>query len=240
MGFDELGSVPHRVGNEGAPSGPGKRAHVTAARRASVEHCGAMHTEYFHRWMDLLLARLEPGERLLARGRAFEPRDALRFDLSTVISGPGCAVAVTERCVLWVSRDDDRWVRSLPFAVVRSHAEITQAHRYALALDHESIERLQSVPAHQLLWWAWGNAEAVQCVTGSVLAFSRRDTKAARAIRSRLQAMGVRTGEPRSLPTHRRPGQEVPYGVLRAQITLAITTGQPDGDPTDGPRGTLA
>jgi hypothetical protein len=32
----------------------------------------------------------------------------------------------------------------------------------------------------------------------------------------------------------------VPYGVLRAQITLAITTGQPDGDPTDGPRGTLA
>jgi hypothetical protein len=180
-----------------------------------VEHCGAMDTEYFHRWMDLLLARLEPGEQVLARGRAFEPSDVLRFDLSTVISGPGCAVAVTERCVLWVSRDDDRWVRSLPFALVRSYAEITQAHRYALALDHESIERLQSVPAHQLLWWAWGNAEAVQCVTGSVLAFSRRDTKAARAIRSRLQAMAVPAGEPRSLAKHRRPG-EVPYTVLRA------------------------
>ena len=96
-----------------------------------------MYTEFFQRRIDLLVARLQPGERVLARGRAFEPRDALRFDLSTVISGPGCAVAVTERCVLWVSRDDDRWVRSLPFAVVRSHAEITQAHRYALALDHE-------------------------------------------------------------------------------------------------------
>jgi hypothetical protein len=174
-----------------------------------------MHTDYFDRWMDLLVARLEPGERVLARGRAFEPRDVLRFDLSTVVSGPGCAVAVTERCVLWVSRDDQRWVRSLPFALVTSYAEITQAHRYALALDHQSIERRQWVPAHQLLRWSWGNAEAVRPVTSSALAFSRRDTKAARAIRSRLRAIGVPAGEPRSLPKHRRPG-EVPYRVLRA------------------------
>lgn len=178
-----------------------------------------MHTEYFHRWMDLLVARLEPGERVLARGRAFEPRDALRFDLSAVISGPGCAVAVTERRALWVSRDDQRWVRSLPFALVTSYAEITQAHRYALALDHQSIERLQWVPAHQLLWWSWGNGEAVRPVTGSALAFSRRDTKAARAIRSRLQAIGVPASEPRSLPKHGRPG-EVPYAALRAYTGL--------------------
>ena len=141
------------------------------------------------------------------QGLRTQPRDALRFDLSAVISGPGCVVVVTERGVLWVSRDDDRWVRSLPFALVRSYAEITQAHRYALALDHESFERLQWVPAHQLLWWSWGNAEAVRPVRSSVLAFSRRDTKAARAIRSRLQAMGVPAGEPRLLPTHRRPGR---------------------------------
>jgi hypothetical protein len=175
-----------------------------------------MHAEYFHRWMDLLLARLEPDEQVLARGRAFEPSDGLRFDLATVISGPGCAVAVTERCVLWVSRDDDRWVRLLPFALVRSYAEITQAHRYALALDHEGVERRQSVPAHQLLWWSWGNAETVQAVTCSMLAFSRRDTKAARAMRRRLQAMGIPAGEPRLLPRRRRPGQEMPYQVLRA------------------------
>ena len=29
-----------------------------------------MHPEYFQRWMDLLVARLEPGEQVLARGRA--------------------------------------------------------------------------------------------------------------------------------------------------------------------------
>jgi hypothetical protein len=175
-----------------------------------------MHTEYFQRWMDLLVARLEPGEWVLARGRAFEPRDALWFDLATVISGPGCAVAVTERRVLWVSRDDQRWVRSLRVALVTSYAEITQGHRYALALDHQSMERLQWVPAHQLLWWSWGNAEVARPVTSSVLAFSRRDTKAARAIRSRLQALGVPASKPRSLAKQGRPG-EVPYRVLRAK-----------------------
>jgi hypothetical protein len=174
-----------------------------------------MHTEYFHQWMDLLVARLEPGERVLARGRAFEPRAALRFDLATVISGPGCAVAVTEHRVLWVSRDDQRWVRSLPFALVTSYTEITQAHRYALALDHQRIDRLQWLPAHQVLWWSWGNAEAVRPVTSSALAFSRRDTEAARAIRGRLLAIGVPASEPRSLPKHARPGA-VPYTRLKA------------------------
>jgi hypothetical protein len=173
-----------------------------------------MHPEYFQRWLDLLVARLDPGERVLARGRAFEPHIPIRSDLSMVISGPGCAVAVTERRALWVDRDDQRWVRSLPFALVRSYTEITQAHRYALALDHQSIQRLQWVPAHRLLWWSWGNAEAVRPVTSSLLAFSRRDTTAARAIRSRLQAIGVPAREPRSLP-HRRP-DKVPYTVLRA------------------------
>ena len=111
-----------------------------------------MHAEYFRRRMDLLVGRLEPGERVLARGRAFEPPDPLRFDHSMVIGGPGCVVAVTERRVLWVGREDQRWVRSLPFALVRSYTEITQAHRYALALDHQRIDRVRWVPVHQLLW----------------------------------------------------------------------------------------
>ena len=173
-----------------------------------------MPTQYFHRRMKLLLARLDPGERMLAQGRAFEPPDPLPFDLSTLISGPGCAVAVTERRVLWVSRDDQRWVRSLPFTLVKSYTEITQAHRYALALDHQRIDRVRWVPAHQLLWWSWGSAEAVRPVASSLLAFSRRDTKAARAIRSRLQAIGVPASQPRSLPKRARPG-EVSSGFLR-------------------------
>jgi hypothetical protein len=173
-----------------------------------------MHTEYFRRWMDLLMARVEPGERVLAQGRAFEPH-VDSFDLTMVISGPGCAVVVTERRVLWVSRGDERWVRTLPFAVVRFYVETTQAHRYALALDHESIERLRWVPAHRLLGWSWGNAEEVRSVTRSVLGFSRRDTAAARAIRTQLQAMGVPAGAPRSLPKRER-SHEVPYRILRA------------------------
>ena len=61
-----------------------------------------MRADYLRPWMDLLRARLEPGERILARGRAFQPhRDS--FELSQLISGPGCAVVVTDRRVLWVS-----------------------------------------------------------------------------------------------------------------------------------------
>jgi hypothetical protein len=31
----------------------------------------------------------------------------------------------------------------LPFAMVQSYLECTQAHRYALALEHERLERWQ-------------------------------------------------------------------------------------------------
>jgi hypothetical protein len=178
--------------------------------RESVE----MRADYLRPWMDLLRARLEPGERILAQGRAFEPHWDT-FELSQLISGPGCAVLVTERRALWVSRSDTRWVRILPFAVVRFYVELTQAHRYALALDHEAMERLQWVPARRLLAWSWGNAEEARPVSRSVLAFSRRDTAAAGAIRAQLQAAGVPVGAPRSLPKRERR-REVPYRALRA------------------------
>jgi hypothetical protein len=173
-----------------------------------------MRADYLRPWLDLLSARVEPGERILAQGRAFQPHSD-SFELSQLISGPGCAVVVTERRVLWVGRSDQRWVRSLPFAVVRSYVELTQAHRYALALDHEGIERLRWVAAHRFLGWSWGNAEALQPVSRSVLGFSRRDTVAARAIRTQLQAAGVPAGEPRSLPKREQRG-EVPSRALRA------------------------
>jgi hypothetical protein len=173
-----------------------------------------MRADYLRPRLDLLRARLEPGERILAQGRAFEPyRDS--FELSQLISGPGCAVVVTDRRVLWVSRSDPRWVQVLPFAVVRSYFECTQAHRYALVLDHERLERWQWVPAHRFLGWSWGNAEDLRSVRRSVLGFSRRDTAAAEAIRTQLQAAGTPASEPRSLPKRQRRG-EVPYRALRA------------------------
>jgi hypothetical protein len=162
-----------------------------------------MRADYLRPWMDLLLARLESGERVLAQGRAFQPHDD-SFELSQLISGPGCALVVTERRLLWVSSTDQRWVRTLAFAVARSYVELTQAHRYALEIDHEGVERLHWAPAHRFLGWSWGNAEEVRPVTRSVLGFSRRDTAAARAIRTQLQAAGVPAGEPRSLPKRER------------------------------------
>ena len=174
-----------------------------------------MRADYLRPRLDLLRAQLEPGERLLAQGRAFEPYwDS--FELSQLISGPGCAVVVTERRVLWVSRDDQRWVRILPFTVVRSYVELTQAHRYALVLEHKGLERWHWVPAHRFLGWSWGDAEDLRPVRRSVLGFSRRDTAAAGAVRTQLQAAGVPAGAPRSLPK-RQHGREVPYRVLRAQ-----------------------
>ena len=54
-----------------------------------------MRGDYLRPRLDLLRGRLEPGERILARGRAFEPyRDS--FELSQLIGGPGCAVVVTD------------------------------------------------------------------------------------------------------------------------------------------------
>jgi hypothetical protein len=172
-----------------------------------------MRADYLQPWVDLLLERIEPDERILAQGRAFEPHGD-EVELSQLISGPGCAVLVTQRRTLWVGRGDPRWVRTLPFAVVRSYVELTQAHRYALALDHEDLDRLQWVPAHRFLAWSWGNAEELRPAGRSVLGFSRRDTAAARAIRTQLQAGGVPAGAARSLPKRRRR-REVPSGFLR-------------------------
>jgi hypothetical protein len=172
-----------------------------------------MRADYLRPWFALLLERVEPDERVLAQGRAFEPHGD-ELDLSQLISGPGCAVLVTQRRALWVGRGDPRWVRNLPFAAVRSWVELTQAHRYALALDHEDLDRMRWAPAHRLLGWSWGNAEEVRPAGRSVLGFSRRDTAAARAIRTRLQAGGIPAGQPRSLPNRRRRHQ-VSNGFLR-------------------------
>jgi hypothetical protein len=172
-----------------------------------------MRADYLRPWFELLVQRIEPDERVLAQGRAFEPQGE-ELNLGQLISGPGCAALVTERRALWVGRGDPRWIRDLPFAVVRSWVELTQAHRYALALDHEDLDRMRWVAAHRFLVWSWGNAEEVRPAGRSVLGFSRRDTAAARAIRARLQAGGVPAGRPRSLP-RRQPRHQVPYAFLR-------------------------
>jgi hypothetical protein len=47
------------------------------------------------------------------------------------------------------------------------------------------------VPAHRFLKWEWGNDFANAVFTRTSIAFSRRDTAAASALRDRLRARGL-------------------------------------------------
>jgi hypothetical protein len=51
-----------------------------------------MRADYLERWVSLLLERMEPDERVLAQGRAFEPHGE-ELDLSQLISGPAALAA---------------------------------------------------------------------------------------------------------------------------------------------------
>jgi len=161
---------------------------------------GAMGQGYLQQVLDRLLARLEPGERLLAKGRAYAAHPRWDERDLTFVSGPGALIVVTDHRVLWAERNDQRWDREVPFSAVTASTEIMQGHRYALLLEHEPIERLQWIPAHRVFGWRWGNAEARLPVKRSVLAFSHRDTEAAVAIRAELQERGVPARPQRALP----------------------------------------
>jgi hypothetical protein len=147
-----------------------------------------------------LSSRLEPGEAVLARGRFDEP-NAPGQDLPT---GGHRYLLVTDRNIRWTTRGDDAW---LDLASVSDYSEATQFHRYALKLRHAPIERRAWAPAHHVLWWRWGNAEAVVQSSETTFVFSHRETKAARAIRDRLTELGVPSGQPVTMP-RRRPRDE--------------------------------
>ena len=135
--------------------------------------------------------RLDASEEVVARGRAFEPDfEKWEDDLAHLVSGPGEAVVVTDRRLLWVGREGPEWVRSLAFGTVRSFTQVTQTHRYALIIEHEPAERARVtfvVPfARQ------GRMKTVvREVDRSTLAFSRRDTEVARALRAALHLSGA-------------------------------------------------
>lgn len=150
----------------------------------------------------LLQARIEPDEVTLAESLAYPSphADPDIGDVVHAVTGPGSAIVVTDRRVLWLGGKEERWIRELLYPMVTSYTEVTHAHRYALLFEHRQVERHQWVPAHRFLMWSWGNAEAILSVSRSFLAFSRRDTAAARAIREQLQRHGIPAREPLTLP----------------------------------------
>jgi hypothetical protein len=135
-----------------------------------------------------LQAHLEPNEHVLATGRGED---------ITQGGGPergGAAwtyVMVTDRRLHWVPHADLRLNASLDLDDVTAAIEHMKAHRYAIRLDHRDITRSFLVPAHRFLWFKWGNAVSRVSVARTRLAFSRRDTAVARALRDQLSSRGV-------------------------------------------------
>lgn len=95
-------------------------------------------------------------------------------------------IMVTDRRLRWVPRSDLRFEASLELDNVRTVSERFHLHRYAIALEHTSVMRLHPVAAHRFLMFQWGNAVAPTALSRTELAFSRRDTEAAEALRSQL------------------------------------------------------
>ena len=156
-----------------------------------------------------LRARLEPDERVIALGRCLDIKA-----LGDIDSG-GAAwtfVMVTDRRLRWVPRVRLRYETNVDLDGVTAVFEQTSAHRYAMALHHAPVRALREVPAHRFLWFQWGNAEAVRVLLVTTLAFSRRDTEAARALRAELDRRGI---EPKVIASPPRPPRRGPYLMLR-------------------------
>jgi hypothetical protein len=66
-----------------------------------------------------------------------------------------------------------------------------QYNAYAVALTHPPMTRREQVPAHNVLWFKWGNAEADVTRTQTIFRFSRPTTEAAAALKAALKQLGV-------------------------------------------------
>jgi hypothetical protein len=127
-----------------------------------------------------LRAQLEPEEMVVAHHGAVmvtERRVLFAWDLYRVPDGPswfGDAIPFEEVA---------RW------SLGRRHDE-----RPLLHLEHPTHVRTERVPAHTLLWFHWGNAEAEVLHDDVTLAFAGKRDEAFRATLNRLQYMNIPRG----------------------------------------------
>jgi len=135
-----------------------------------------------------LRAHLEPDEQVVAVGRCEDITVRGGIDQG----GAGWTfVMVTDRHLRWVPGVDLRFETAVDLDDVTAALETTSAHRYAVTLHHAAVRALRRVPAHRFMTFRWGNATAVRTLKRTKLAFSRRDTDAARALRDQLSRRGV-------------------------------------------------
>lgn len=157
-----------------------------------------------------LRARLEPNERVTAVGRAED------VTLRGGIDSGGATwtfVMVTDRYLRWVPHCRLRYATALALDDVTGALERSSAHRWAIRLRHGTVRALREVPKHRFLTYQWGNIDAVRPLCLTTFAFSRRDTKAARALREQLALRGI---VPRAVAgPPRKPSPDPRYDVLR-------------------------
>jgi hypothetical protein len=157
-----------------------------------------------------LRARLDRDERVIAIGRCEDISDREGLDQG----GAGWTfVMVTDRRLRWVPRVSLRFETAVELDDVTDAFEQKSAYRYAISLVHAPVRALRVVPAHRFMTFRWGNATAVRTLGRTKLAFSRRETKAARALREQL---ALRDVLPRIVPSPPRKPREPPrYLTLR-------------------------
>lgn len=131
--------------------------------------------------------RLPPDERVLAIGRCED---------ITEIGGPErggmtqAYVMITSRKLRWVPGRKLAYEASLDLDAITAYTERRLAHRYAISLEHPPLERRRIVPDLTLppelraqLRAEGRLREGTGPFSYTELAFSRRDTVAARALR---------------------------------------------------------
>jgi hypothetical protein len=133
-------------------------------------------------------ARLEEGEKALDWGSC---RDITEQGTTDLQGGNLVHVLITDRRLIWGPPQRLPFLASLQLDDVDSCAEETVKHRYAIRLTHAPLDRLHTVPAHDLILFKWGDKDVVGSFTTTILVFSRRDTLAARALRVQLSRRGV-------------------------------------------------
>ena len=130
-----------------------------------------------------LRASLERDERMIAVGRCEDVTETGSIDAG----GAGWTfVMVTDRRLRWVPRSLPRVEANVDLDGVTSALDMTSAHRYSITLRHAKVRALRIVRAAPLLRLSRGDTETVRESETTTLAFSRRDTKAARALREQL------------------------------------------------------
>ena len=130
-----------------------------------------------------LRSRLDAGEHVLAIGRCQDITER-----GSIEQGGAALtfIMVTDRRLRWVPYASLEFEASLVLGQVTAVSERSLRHRYAIAIDHGPLARPHTVPAHRFLRFQWGDTVVTTPLIRTELAFSRRDTKAAQALREQV------------------------------------------------------